>query len=216
MLAAGFEPFPTVPYTTARAPWPGRCLVCGCEKDLAPSYWNVLNGQGACKECSRAKRANTRKRSLAADLHARAESLGFLPSIPYEQVGSRAPWPGVCLRCGQPISPWPMSLKNRHGACAYCAGKRVDPAVAFGKMVARGFIPSVEFPGSLQPWPGRCAKCNRRNAPTYSDVVSGGDGPCPSCARTGFDPSKPAFVYLMERTHAGRQEMQIGINQRPR
>lgn len=215
MRAANFEPDARIPYRSARAPWPGRCMNPLCGAEGAPSYWNVLNGQGPCTECGKRNRGMTQKERKSAVASARAKILNFLPSVPYEAVGSRSRWPGVCLICQQPIAPWPTSLKSGQGACAYCAGKRVDTAVAAGKMMARDFLPLVPFPGSLKHWRGICLQCGNINAPTYSDVVLGGDGACPTCAKSGFDPAKDAYMYFMRREHNGVIEAQIGITNVP-
>ena len=128
----------------------------------------------------------------------------FQPSIPYP--GARKPWPGVCLKCGQPGSPWYTSVQIGQGACAYCSGKKVDTAIAVGKMLAADFQPDGPFPGANTPWPGTCLKCGQPGSPSYTNV-SRGIGACQSCAEYGFNTGKPAIFY----TVVGRGWLKCGI-----
>jgi len=49
----------------------------------------------------------------------------FQPSVPYP--GSNSPWPGVCLKCGQPGSPRYASIQAGQGACVSCAEYGFSP-----------------------------------------------------------------------------------------
>ena len=100
------------------------------------------------------------------------------PSIPYPGRGK--PWPGVCLRCGQPVKPRLGGIKSGQGACVYCAKVAVDTAVAEGRMLAAGLQPLVPFPGSSKPWLGTCLSCGEHRSPTYNAVRSG-QGVCATC-----------------------------------
>ena len=133
---------------------------------------------------------------------------GFQPDGPYPGTGK--PWPGTCLQCGQRGAPCYKHVQQGYGACAYCSGKKVDPNVAVGKMLAAGFQPDGPFPGSLKSWPGVCLKCGKRGAPRYGNVEQG-QGACQSCAEHGFNPAKPAVFY----TVAGGGWLKCGISNVP-
>ena len=183
MIAAGFQP--SVPYPGANSPWPGVCLKCG--QPGSPRYNTVNRGHGACGYCSGryVDSAGAEGKMLARD---------FQPSVPYP--GAHSPWPGVCLKCGQPGSPRYSNVQRGQGTCWYCAGRYVDSAVAEGKMLAADFQPSVPYPGSNSPWPGVCLKCGQPGSPRYSNVQRG-QGACASCSNNGFKPGKPGTFYIV-------------------
>lgn len=60
----------------------------------------------------------------------------------------------------------------------------LDPHVAEARMRAKGWIPTVPFPGADKPWPGYCATCLQPRSPRYSNVCSPSStqGPCRSCS----------------------------------
>lgn len=60
----------------------------------------------------------------------------------------------------------------------------LDPHVAEALMLAKGWIPTVPFPGADKPWPGYCATCGQPRSPRYSNVCSPSStqGPCRSCS----------------------------------
>ena len=86
----------------------------------------------------------------------------------------------------------------------------VTEATARGAMHAADFIPSVPYPGSLEPWPGTCLKCGKPGSPRYQSVQQG-NGACQSCAERGFNSAKPAVFY----TVAGGGWLKCGISNVP-
>lgn len=111
---------------------------------------------------------------------------GFLPSTPFP--GVEKPWPGVCLKCGQPSSPVLKRVNKGHEPCGYCSRRKIDSAVAEGKMLARDFQPSTPFPNAENPWPGVCLVCGMPGSPRL-DGVTHGQGACLYCARNAIDPA---------------------------
>jgi len=198
MIAAGFQP--SVPYTSALSPWPGVCLKCG--QPGSPRYNDVQQGKGGCAYCAR-------RRTDSAVAVGKMLARDFQPSVPY--LGNKAPWPGVCLKCGQPGSPRYNDVQQGDGACGYCARQHVDSAVAVGKMLARDFQPSVPFPGVEHPWPGVCLKCGQPGSPRYSDVRSG-QGACASCSDHGYNIGKPGTFYIV----ASADWLKVGITNSPK
>ncbi len=167
LLARGFAP--SVPYTGSKVPWLGVCLRCG--QPGKPRYNTVQQGAGPCRYCARVAvdTAVAEGRLLAKD---------FAVTVPFP--GALKPWPGYCLRCGQPGAPRYIG-NEAQGGCLYCAGNKVDTAIAVGKMMARDFLPSVSFPGAHKKWPGLCLKCGEGSSATYTGVSSGHE-PCGYCS----------------------------------
>jgi len=128
----------------------------------------------------------------------------FQPNVPFH--GTNKPWAGVCLKCAQPGNPHYSSVRKGQGACGYCAGKRVDPTIVFGKMLARDFQPNVPFPCTNKPWAGVCLKCGQPGNPRYNSVQQGG-GACRTCSVSGYDPALQGYLYMVE----GSLRMKIGI-----
>ena len=104
----------------------------------------------------------------------------FLPSVPYQ--GSQINWPGVCLACGQPVSPRLNNLQQGVGACGYCGEKKVDTAIAIGKMMAKDLLPLDDFPGTKPKWRSKCMTCGDEVSPRFDDIRNG-DGGCEPCGR---------------------------------
>lgn len=127
----------------------------------------------------------------------------FSPSVPFTETN--APWPGVCLNCGQPIKPYLASAESQ-GPCPYCAKKRLDPAIAVGKMMAADLTPLSPFVKSTQPWECVCNRCGRIVRPAFNDVDQG-QGGCSHCAAYGFDGTAPALLYVV----ASERWVKVGI-----
>lgn len=61
------------------------------------------------------------------------------------------------------------SVIHGHG-CKFCAGSAVDQRDAARIMAASGFAPLTPYPGSLAPWPFRCAERGRESTPRFASV----------------------------------------------
>ena len=96
---------------------------------------------------------------------------GAEPVEPY--AGSSAPWRCRCRACGREVTPRLDNVRQGHAACAYCAGRAVDPAEAADVMRARGLDPVGAFPGAARPWRCKCLRCGRYVEPRYATVVKG-------------------------------------------
>jgi len=166
MLARGFRP--SVPFTGAMKPWAGVCLRCG--RPGSPTLQHVTARKGdPCAYCA--------QRKTDPDIAwAKMIALDFVPSVPYR--GRHHPWPGVCLRCGNPGAPRLSGVQGGQGPCNYCGGNRLDDAIVMGKVLAFDFQPSVPFPGAFTPWPGVCVTCGQPATTRYADVTHSGIRPC--------------------------------------
>ena len=202
MRERGAEPLEE--YPGAHKKWHCRCMECGA--DIWPRYNSVVNDrQGPCKPCGNLKISQSKitPHDEAVAFMLRRD---FQPNVPYP--GTNTPWAGVCLKCSQPGSPRVSNVRLGDGACAYCAGKKVDDAVAIGKMLAADFEPdpNVPFPGAHVSWRGRCSGCGQPGAPWYSNVQQG-QGACANCADYGYKTSKTGYFYFC----AGNDWLKGGI-----
>jgi hypothetical protein len=117
-------------------------------------------------------------------------------------------------RCPNHPEPYPASGMNRlkDRGCGYCANRRVLPG--FNDMATThpdlaGEItdcdPSTVIATAPRKHSWRCRACGYQwSARAVSRAKGTG---CPKCADYGFDPAKPAWIYLMQR----HGEQQIGI-----
>ena len=191
MRERGADPLEECPGCNKK--WHCRCMKCGA--DIWPRYNDVVNGgNGPCKPCD----VKRRSKALAMP-HDEAVSFmlkrDFQPNVPY--TNRHTPWPGVCLKCGQPGSPRVSSAQDGNGPCAYCARKKIDDAIVLGKMLAADFQPdpNIPFPGALVPWHGWCLKCGQPGSPRYNGVQQRG-GACGYCVPRGYQKTKTGYFYF--------------------
>jgi hypothetical protein len=105
--------------------------------------------------------------------------------------------------------------------CPYCSNKAVlsgynDLATTHPELAAEavGWDPTTVTAGSNQKRKWHCSEGHIWNAVvgSRSSGYKGGSG-CPSCAKYGFNPSSPAWLYFLE--HDGWELFQIGITNDP-
>ncbi|MDX6254090.1 MAG: hypothetical protein QOJ11_424 [Frankiales bacterium] len=113
-------------------------------------------------------------RVAAAELRA----AGLEPLVPYPGWANTA-WPARCLRCGKESRPR-LNGVRRGGGCRGCrsaaagaAKIAAHSAEARAVMLAAGFQPQADYPGSQRRWLCRCDSCGQQSTPTYSNVKQG-------------------------------------------
>ncbi len=118
---------------------------------------------------------------------------------------------------------WSASPHNRGSegvdlGCPYCAGKAV--LVGFNDLAttrpeiaseADGWDPTTVTAGSNVKRRWQCTEGHSWTAQVGNRGLRGSG--CPSCAQFGFDPNKPAWIYLLCRDHD--ELLQIGITNDP-
>lgn len=174
-----------------------RCRECGgvSEKTIA----GITRGNG-CRFC--APNAPVDPKDAATLFLSR----GLVPVEDFP--GANKPWRSVCENCGElPAPTYSSLLNNEKRKCEYCSGKAVNPDTASKTMLEHGFIPLVEYPGSLNPWLSKCTSCNRQPTPTYSGVINGKR--CGYCFPGGVDFKLPGVLYLMGNFE--KAALKIGI-----
>jgi recombinational DNA repair protein (RecF pathway) len=170
---------PTTPFPGASKPWEGECLECGAR--VSPQYSNLSQGRGACPKCGHSRRGlATRISQEEALVNVALWAPSFLPSVPYPTA--LEPWDGVCIDCGNSVSPTYHGLQQGRGHCWNCGQKRSAGARRLSDETARinaalwapNFSPSVPYPGNNQtPWLGTCLDCGREVKPRYGNLQQG-------------------------------------------
>lgn len=187
MREADLEPL--VPYPGYKKPWACRCTKCG--DDCSPLLASVRKG-ASCPYCSG-------QRIRPSDAEQVMRKAGLEPLEPFR--GSATPWRCECQRCGKEVSPQYASILNG-GGCGYCSGNRLDADQYLAVMREAGLEPLVPYPGRLEPWQCKCAKCGNTVSPMYANVRQGSG--CLFCGRredadeaagemlaAGFEPLEP-------------------------
>ena len=127
---------------------------------------------------------------------------GVAPLEPYP--GSSAVWRCRCEACGRGVTPRLDNVRQGHAACAYCAGRAVDPIEAAAVMRARGLEPLGAFPGAARPWRCRCTQCGRYVEPRYATVVKGA-----GCRYCGNERTRQALT--LDAEHAREVMRAAGV-----
>lgn len=164
-----------------------RCLVCDKEWEIRPN--NVHSG-GGCPDCRRSQaglgrrigREEIDRRAIAANITWLKEPHRATDRVPAE-----------CLECGHVRELAPAWAESR--GCPNCAGQVVSQAEWESRAQRRGYTLLKEVSGrggGLVP-----AKCNQCGGEWEIHPTNIGKSGCPMCARTGFDPSSPAYLYLV-------------------
>jgi hypothetical protein len=142
-----------------------------------------------------------------------AEAYGWDPTTKTKYSPQKVKW-----KC--PIGHvYSAAINNRSGGkgCSYCSSAQVlagfnDFKFNFPELAhqADGWDPSTVTKASGKRMPWVCDLGHKWKAPV-SDR-SHGQG-CPSCAKSGFDPNKQGFLYLID--HFDLNMFQIGISNFP-
>ena len=102
-------------------------------------------------------------------------------------------------------------VKRGIGACAYCSKKKVDKAVAVGKMLAVDFEPMVPYKNNKTPWLGVCLKCGSPGSPKFTHIANG-EGACGNCPANGISLGERTTLYVV----ANSELIKMGLSNSPR
>lgn len=194
MLKAGFEVLE--PYRGVQVGWKSKCLKCS--RIVSPTLAGIERGKG-CKYCN--------KRFVdPAEAFEFMKSRNLLPYRPYTTASSR--WKSKCLICGQDVSPRYSSILDGQG-CASCAGNQIKPKDAVSVMKKANLMPLEPYEHGQKKWKCQCLNCGQIVTPTYSSVQQG-QGGCIYCAKKGFDPKKPSYLYLLTNVNLNSHKVGIG------
>lgn len=197
--AAGAEPLEPFPGT--QTTW--RCRCTRCRQEIDVWYSSVAYaGNGPCEHCSGTLRM--------PDEDARAEmsSYGIEPLVAYPGLNSN--WRSRCQTCKKTIDPTLANARRTKFKCRFCAKRATDPATALVIMEDAGLRPLAAFPGNVKhPWAAQHDVCGKEVAPALDKVMQRRRAPCRHCAKYGFQPGRPGYLYLL--THDILGAGKVGI-----
>jgi hypothetical protein len=176
MRSVGLEPL--TPYPGSHIPWRCRCSTCG--REVSPTFAEARKKSApGCNYCTGSRVQG--EAAAAAMLAA-----GVRPLETYRT--SATPWRCECLRCGRVVTPrYSEVVKAGGGGCAFCAGKKVDPAEAEAVMRSMGLEPLEPYGGTHVPWRCRCVRCGHEVTPRFHHVRRGKSKGCRFCAPNRSD-----------------------------
>lgn len=125
------------------------------------------------------------------DRRAEAQGLRWLDAVKGADIKTQA----ACLTCGYEWDGLPANVARGSG-CPQCA-RRLSQDEWDQRAQAQGLRWLDEVKGAHVKTPATCLTCGYGWEVT-PDHVANGTG-CPACAEYGFDPEKPALLYLVER-----------------
>lgn len=139
------------------------------------------------------------------EAHAEMLSLGLEPLVPCPGLNTN--WRSRCRTCKKTVGPTLSNARKTKFTCRYCAKRITDPETAPEIMADAGLRPLVPFPGNVKtPWPAVHDECGKEVAPALDKVIQRRRAPCWHCAKYGFQPGLPGYLYLMTHTLLGGRE----------
>ena len=204
MLEAGIKPLEE--YSSRMKPWKSECLKCG--NIVTPRLGSIMAGQGGCGYCA----------GFIVDESEIVKVMigfGLKPLEPY--IAARKKWKCECLNCGRIVYPLYNSIQQGQGGCSWCGVQKASEKKTFTQeeailsMEKAGFDPMEPYVHSESKWKVKCRKCQKVCYPTLHNVKMGSG--CASCAKGGFDPNEPGYLYFLK--HDLWEMLQIGITNFP-
>lgn len=195
------EPCPGVSHT-----WRGWCM--DCWQPVNPKVDSMRKpGAGCCFDCGK-RRGGDKLRTPVGPVMDKLRDHGFAPDPAHRFTRLIDPWPGTCAAKGHPWNARPTDVFTGH-RCPKCMGnQRTSESHARRQLETMGLELVGEWPGSIQrPVPVK-GPCGHTWEPTLANLIHA-NSRCPSCANHGFDPSRPAFVYVL--WHPLLESVKFGI-----
>lgn len=196
---------PLEPYKNSASKWKCRCLTCG--ETIYPRYGDIQKGGYGCQPCGR-KRQGLKKRLNEAETIEVMLKAKLEPLEPYKNDDTL--WKSKCLICNKIVKIRFRSVQ-RGSSCKYCgykksgiSNKRKD---AYELAINANMQPLEPYKSLKDPWKCRCMQCNNISSPRLTSLMLGSG--CKYCAESGFNPSIPAYLYMI--TNQSLNSYKIGI-----
>lgn len=176
-----------------------KCIVCGEEVSIRPA--SVLSGR---KPCSCNNLASSPEKKIKRLLPILKQKNLKLLSVEIQRA--KDPIQIECLVCNNTWSGSYNGLVLKGTGCKFCANN-VRPTEAqfqeqiekLGRSLDFSFI-SMEYSTDLKlrkvPIKLNCLKCKKSWITTSASIRKGST--CPQCAYSGFNPLKPAKLYILK------------------
>lgn len=204
MLRANIQPLE--PYKLSGSKWKCKCLFCN--NIIFPTYSDVQKGTRGCVTCGR-KSQRLKKQipaSQAVNIMLKAK---LKPLEPYKN--DNTPWKSKCLNCDKVVNIRFRSVQ-RGSACKFCGinsatikKKRKD---AYELAMNANMQPLEPYKTLKDPWKCRCMQCNNISFPRLTSLMLGSG--CKYCAERGFNPSIPAYLYIVTNEMLNSHKIGIG------
>lgn len=197
---------PLEPYKNNATRWKCKCLDCG--KTIYPRYGDIQKGGKGCQDCGR-KRQGLKKRLNESEVKKIMLKAKLKPLEPYKN--DNMPWKSKCLTCNKVVKIRFRSVQSG-SACKYCGyttagitNKRKD---AYELAINANMQPLEPYKTLKDPWKCRCMKCNNISFPRLNSLMLGSG--CKYCAEGGFNPSIPAYLYIVTNEMLNSNKIGIG------
>lgn len=189
-----------------------ECLKCGLRWDACIHY--LAAGISGCRACAKKRRWTAEERIEQINSTGRAEFVSWFGN--YSGCDSKAN-----LRCAKDGLEWVASVGNvvNHGSgCPSCGGvRRYTDAEIIEKINSTENIEFISWQCGYKNQNSkanvRCKKDGFEWKASVNNLTMNKRG-CPACARTGYDPSKTAYLYAL-RSDCGSY-IKIGITNKPK
>jgi len=197
---------PLEPYKNSESRWKCKCLNCG--KTIYPRYSDIKKGGSGCQPCGR-KRQGLKKRLSNSEVKKVMLKAKLKPLVPYKN--DNTPWKSKCLTCNKIIKIRFRSVQQG-SSCKYCGNiksgiskKRKD---AYELAINANMQPLEPYKTLKDPWKCRCLQCNNISTPRLTSLMLGSG--CKYCAESGFNPSIPAYLYIITNETFNSHKIGIG------
>ncbi len=177
------------------------CNLCAHEFKTSPQ--NVYHSHTRCPYCFGSKRS---KRTVQEKLDSMGKSLDILS----DYTGSKKHMIVKCRKCEYVWSSLFCNLKAN--GCPACSGRVRGSAEELNsvlKEMGKNYKVLGEYVNRRTPILTECLDCNTIWKPWPSTLIS--NGGCPTCAKSGFDPNKPGFLYYLRVYGDDRTYWKVGI-----
>ena len=197
---------PLEPYKNGASRWKCKCLNCG--KTIYPRYGDIQKGGKGCQSCGR-KRQGLKKRTDESTVIKIMLKAKLKPLVPYKTEDT--PWKSQCLTCKKIIKIQLRSVK-RGSACKFCGRKKQGISKkrkdAYELAINANMQPLEPYKTLQDPWKCRCMQCNNISYPRLTSLMLGSG--CKYCAESGFNPSIPAYLYIITNETLNSHKIGIG------
>jgi len=210
----GLEPrgeFPGV-----RKQWACFCGICKTDTSISliavrrRIALNSANPRKGCEKCVFLELSRSRILDQV-EAEKRLKALNMTPMGAY--IGTFEPVLAMCLKCGTENQVRLGKAVNRGRACVKCsletrANKARKPEEERNSiMLSAGFKPLERYTNSHTGWKSIHLECGRIVSPSLGSIQRGSS--CAYCAKSGFDNSSPALLYVL--TNPKLLAIKVGI-----
>lgn len=182
-----------------------ECLGCGNQWHTRP---DTVRGGSGCPKCELASRRLT-KDQINQELIFNNRTI----RLSGDYLGDGIKTLFECLECGEQWHTKPNNVKNGSG-CPVCSLGKLSKESVNRRLQKNGrSVKLVENYVNLKTKSlFECLECNSTWKSTPGNILAGRG--CPSCSTSGFDPSKPSWVYVLKFAHFIKYGITNDVNRR--